>query len=455
MFQSSDPHGPPWLILGGIAAAFLALLFAATVGPTAWDMLTGVRTMTGEARWEDRTERTPIPFGAVDLREVYTSPLSSWSVALARGDGSADAELATALQSEADLWSRFAAVQELADAGDFEAALDAVPAINEATASAPVWVQGWVQRGMYLKAYEVLADLRIPVGDEAFRARYVRRLDTLNVREGRLGSVSDPTEGAIVLVDRTRDFVVEDIWPLLRSEPAEDPFQQALRQTVERALGAEAFARLEASAAHRHTLVRTVREMQERGARCRTLRIAEPRWYGYTPESQERFAAMALEDRLKGSCQRVLREEAEALTSSFRGIVADEAVHTALKQLFAVAARGVLLHEARHAADSELVCEGCPDELSQDAVHEASAYLASLTDPTSAPLSWIQMCGVIRYGGSHGAAAIAVSRSIAPEGCASVPEDLQSRAAEVDAAWFGERASPSIPAEAPNELDLF
>lgn len=455
--------GPPMgcLVGGGLLGA-VVLGLGVWFGAPLWQVLTGQRTLEGEAKWEDRVVRAPLMYGEVDLRAAYTAPLSSWSAALSRGER--EATLGEALQAAPELWARFEEVHQLAgDDAPYEALVASVRAINDATAAegAAVWLHPWQQGSFYVKSYEVLADLEVQVGEVTRRARYVRRLDTLNVREGRLGHVADPEEGAIILADRTRDFVVDEVWPSLTRTPPSDPLLAALVPQViyalGDALGGDALVALRSSAEVRRELLDTVASITDRGDRCATIRLSRPAWYGYDPELRTKLRAIAHEDRGVSTCERVRVAEARAIDEAFASLVADDAAQQALRSVFGLAGRGVLLHEVRHAADEELACVGCPDGLEGSAMREASAYLASLHDEVSAPLSWLQMCQVAaETRGAHARAARAVTDALAEHGCVSgVPVDVAAKAAAVDASWFGERAAPTLPADAPATLALF
>jgi len=141
-------------------------------------------------------------------------------------------------------------------------------------------------------------------------------------------------------------------------------------------------------------------------------------------------------------------------SKAFTALVGDDAAREALGELFGLAARGVLLHEARHVVDHDGL-EGSP--LVGSAQREASAYLASLHDARSAPLSWLQMCTVAAMGrGSHARAATAVSQALTERGCYdTAPVDVAEKAAAVDAEWFGARPAPEVPEAMPARLDVF
>jgi hypothetical protein len=471
----------------GMVFAFGTAMAAAVWAWTAnaVDVLHGVRDLDGTPRWLDTSEPAALELGGLDLRDVYTDALPAWGAAVANvnapGGRALEAEAYARFESsirEVDALVRVAPEMRMAaldPARHGEVLVDAVAAWNHATdeAGVPVWVHPWVRGDgvFYVKTYEVLEDDTVQVGDASYRARYVSRLDLLNVVEGRIGSVIDHEAGAIVLVDRLRVLVAEEVWPLLTLADASHPdrpplarvFAEPIREAVQASLGERAFRALERTAPAREQIVRTVDVIRGRGARCSRFRVKRVNWYGFAPDDLGLLWDFARRDS-RMPCPSVRFDEVDRFRENFREIVSDAEAVDAAERLLGWAARAVLVHEARHAADDDRegaigaweTCEACPDTLQGATLHEASAYIASFADPSTGVFAVYQACGVVRDSdGVHARAVREVLDAIEPGLCEhGPPEDLTARAAALELSWFGRDASVRPRGGVPERLPL-
>ena len=463
--------------------AFVAGVWAWTAN--AIDVMAGVRELDGTPRWVDMSPAEPLRFDGVDLRPLYEEELPSWGAAVAnvaRGsDPDAEVEAFRELQFAADGIPRLASIlvplreAALDPESHSQQLVSAVADWNGATdrAGVPVWVHPWVRSdgAFYVKTYEVLNDGEVFVDGRGYRARFVARMDSLNVVEGRVGSVIDHEEGAIVLVDRLRALVADDLWPLM-SRPADiHPDRPALsrifthhvRAAVSDFIGQDAVLALQRTAPAREDIVRTVDVIRDRGARCSRFHVKRVNWYGFAPADISLLRDFARRDSGL-PCPSVRFDEVERFREDFRTIVSDgEAIDVAAR-LLAWAGRAVLVHEARHAADDDRdggidtweSCAGCPEDLTGRELHEASAYSASFADPVSGVFAVFQACQVARDSdGVHARAASRVLDAIGSDICAQgPPDDLTTRAAMVERSWFGREPVVELGAGLPERLPM-
>lgn len=470
----------------GTAFAFGTAVVAAVWAWTAnaIDVIAGVRELDGTPRWVDTTPPEPLLLDGVDIRGLYEEELPSWGAAVAnvaRGSArQAEVEAFRELQYAAADLSLASILPPLR-----EAALDperhpqqlvqAVAEWNGTTddASVPVWVHPWVRSNgaFYVKTYEVLHDGEVAVEGRGYRARFVARMDSLNVVEGRVGSVIDHEEGAIVLVDRLRALVADGLWPLMAADEDIHPdrpglsrlFTDEIRAAVGLHLGPEAMGALRRTAMAREDIVRTVDVIRDRGARCSRFHVKRVSWYGFAPADIGLLRDFARRDSGL-PCPSVRFDEVERFREDFRTIVSDAEAIDVAERLLAWAGRAVLVHEARHAADDDRMggidaweqCAGCPEELVGRELHEASAYSASFADPISGVFAVFQACQVARDSdGVHARAASRVLDAIGTDICGQgPPADLTERAAMVERTWFAREPLVDLGEGLPDRLPL-
>ena len=97
----------------------------------------------------------------------------------------------------------------------------------------------------YINTYQVVADVIVDIENQGHRVRLLRRMDRNGARENYLGHTGTEIEGALLVLDRIRDFALDDLWPLLDSETNKDapPYQTilgaAVRSDIQRIVGSE------------------------------------------------------------------------------------------------------------------------------------------------------------------------------------------------------------------------
>ncbi len=337
-------------------------------------------------------------------------------------------------------------------------ALDADP--RTAADAAEVWNAALGARGMrfalqaggrpphaYLKSYWLAAEPTVRAGDRATTVRVGLRVDRLNVVEGWLGLAED-VGGAIVVVDRVRDFATDDLWP--RLDPADPaPLSVALRADLAARLPPAATALLAEGAAPRRGLLAAVDAVEGRRASCGSTFVLRVPWDGVEDLATLRAWADADDG---ASCPGVTHPEVDAIAAASRALRAAPGLPAALEALVGLAGRHVALHEAQHRLDHEdwgfgvpPPCAGACAHLSPRAQVEASAYLAALASP-EATVAWIQACEVLAAG-QGGSAADALDRLGSALGTtcdAPPPADLADRARALAGAWFGPRPDLSL-----------
>jgi hypothetical protein len=342
----------------------------------------------------------------------------------------------------------------LAD-GDARTASDAAEVWNAALAARgmPFALQaGGTPPRAYVKSYWLAAVPTVRVGDRATTVRTGLRVDRLNVVEGWLG-IAEDVGGAIVVVDRVRDFAVEDLWPRLDPDDAA-PLSAAVRADVAARLAPELAAVLTRTAPAQRALRAAVDGVEGRRSRCGSTFVLRVPWDGVDDFANLRAWVDASADP---SCPGITDDEVDALVAGTLAIRGEPALARALEALVALAARHVAVHEARHRLDHEdwgfatpPPCAACAG-LSDRATIEASAYLAAFRSPEST-IALVQSCEVLATGGG-GSAAQALERILAATGAAcdaAPPADLAARAGEVASAWFGDRGAVTVEGLPPS-----
>ncbi|TNE87721.1 MAG: hypothetical protein EP330_17320 [Deltaproteobacteria bacterium] len=447
-----------WL---GIASGALALGAAVWAGPRLFHMANGERDWSGEVVYEP-----PYPVRAdaledIDFAAVHGELMPVWQSRLARHGPDATSTrdalhaLELAVAPDANLT---ALVQEMAT-------LAARPSRDPDRLLYLTWAWStyldraglpWVVQGsvrldadggglFYTKNYEVVADLDVRVGEQPVRARLVERVDSTNVVERYLGQVSDPHEGALIVVDRVREVALDVVWPLL--DPAsEDPHADAVQEEALGALSREAAAVLVQAAGDRAALVSAVGGIRSRRACGSRFVMPSVPWDGYDPTTRSRLFDYA-EASTGSRCPTVTHPEAVVVDRTSQSLQEARDLEDALQELVAWVARGVVVHEARHVADGlgghlrdgNYGCLECEDGLSEWARAEASAYLASASEPGGA-VALAEMCGMVDdpvgLPAHYQAAVFEVVSRIAPLGCEHPPTELIEQARRVEEDWF-------------------
>lgn len=316
---------------------------------------------------------------------------------------------------------------------------------------------------LYVKAYRVVATVHATLSGEPCRARLLSREDRLNVVEPYLGHTASRAEGALVILDRTREFAENQVWAMLNEAndatlpPLEAAFAPSIRAEVESAIGAEARPLLRETSIDRHALLRTARDINDRERCGSSFRlwhfpsVGLPRW---TLDMAAR--AVATTDV---PCPQVTAAEARTLEEASGRLTANQRLPGALLALDGWVARAVTIHELRHAGDGGLdgepltsPCVGCAAlpttaRLGRAARGELSAYLSGLGSPGTAYVSAYQACAGAQEGTAAGAAIAALRPEVLPRGCAGTPPpDLVTRARAFEARLFG-RVEPVSLAE--------
>ena len=312
---------------------------------------------------------------------------------------------------------------------------------------------------LYVKSYRVVATVRASIGDTVCRARLVKREDRLNVVEPYLGHTTSRAEGALVVVDRTRDFAETQVWPMLADDaeglsPLDAAFASSVRAEAARSLGEDAMSVLRDTARDRGAILRTADAIKARAQCGSWFRVWKVPVGGLSAETLASVARAAASP--DAACPEVTREEADTLVESSRRLAATPRLDASLSALNAWVARAVTAHELRHVKDAGLdgdgfsrPCPGCSARLGRTARAEVSAYLAAFATPGVSHVSLYQACAGSADGAS-GSAVSAVVSSLMPGGCAGgPPDDLAGVARALETRLFGASEPVSLPVEFP------
>ena len=466
-------------------------LCAAIVGArgralAAW--LRGEGDLAGNPRYLPAHPVDRAALGRIDLERLHAELIPDWAAAAAAngergGRARAAAALAAVLAAvapDANLTALFTelahrvARSPLRDAARIDWLVWAWSDYLD-RAGLPWRLEGGVRLGggrasFVAKTYHSTAELRVTVGERPYRARLLERADWTNVYELYLGEASRADEGALVVVDRVRDFAVERVWPLLDASidatrtPLDRAFAAAIRAEVAAALPPRSVAVLR-DTAPAHWTVREAVEAIHFRHRCGSDLVVEifP-WEGLPPAGRALLRRAALGDH-DPICPEVTAGEAKALIGASERLEHAERLVEALEGLVAWLARGVTVHESRHAADDDradglrtpLDCRGCPGGLDTGARAELSAYLASFAAPGTGYASLFQACEMEDEEGTPHAAALAFVRArLGTGGCkAAPPSDLYARARDLEESLFDRAEAISLPASFPRRLHAF
>ncbi|HEV8321140.1 MAG TPA: hypothetical protein VG389_05955 [Myxococcota bacterium] len=460
----------------------------------AW--LRGEADLTGRPRFEPPHPTDPAALAEIDLGRVHADLLPGWVEAVAAADSPAsrarEARAFEALLDEAGVDPNLAALLR-----ELRARVTSSPVANWDRIAWLMWawndyldrhalpwrIEGGVRpegsRGVfYAKTYRAMDEVKVAVGGGAYRTRFVERTDWTNVVEAYLGESSRDEGGALVVVDRVRDFAVERVWPLL--DPNDDPyrapvdraFAAAVRAEAEAALPEASLAVLRETAPAHWTVREAIAAIHMRHECGSDLVVEVVPWKGLPAEGRALLRRTAVRDaRRGGACPDVTPDEARALSTASEELERARGLEAALGGLVAWLARGVAVHETRHAADERAAaaslwdgalggggpaCSGCDAALDGATRGELSAYLASFATVGTGYASLFQACEMEGTDGPHGLALAAVEARLLPGGCAGAPPaDLYAQAGVLDEALFARAAPVSFPAGYPAVLDAF
>lgn len=460
--------------LGGAVCAGLALSVIGTSG--AFDDLSA--WWSAPPAWEPRFAVDPAMTGGIDHAGLHEKLLPTWVIAGGyRGSPAGDAayaEATTAVLSAIAPDPNLTALFQDLDAGvragpvsDPERLLQRSAAWSRYLAERGVpWrvhgtVRGVGEGGSFtLKTYHVLAAFEARIDDEArgpstAHVEIVTRTDGLNVVEGYLGAVTDGEDGARVIVDRLETFALDALWPLFDGAPSGggSALASAVVAEASAAMPADAVAALRATAADRRRIVAAVAAIRERRGCGGRFVINRVPWDGFGAEDD--LAEVAARDSGQ-ACPGVTVNEAALIDAASSEIRQTPGVIEALEALVAFAARPTVIHEVRHVADggygADVACVTDCESLPLEARAELSAYLASFAAPGSSATALVQACGQRELGGAHGAALQAIS--FVASACEEGLPELSAAARAEEAAFFGRKASISLPPEMPGRLPL-
>ena len=257
------------------------------------------------------------------------------------------------------------------------------------------------ERWFYITGYQVLADVQVDVEDTPQRVRLLRRMDRTGAREPYLGHAGTQSEGALLVLDRIRDFAMNSVWPLMDPEfdDLQNEFTRALapeiRLELTRSLSVEHLTNLRRTAGIRLEMVEIWNEM-EPIRRCRGLEQLRLSWWGVSPESLMPLVNESEEEHQ--NCPNASPDDLGRLLQLTEDLAMEAELLPALDHILAWTAHPIIVHEARHLADRTTdgsdgpPCPGCSRPLSAAERSELSAYLSTLTHPSLSNLSRLQAC---------------------------------------------------------------
>lgn len=475
-----------WLALGVLLASALAIV-SRVPRVQAW--------ARGEVDWQGRRSYTPEHAPAleqVDLPRVHAELLPRWLVAQgkrAAGEG-AEAEqeafeaLRSAIAPDANLAGLLDELRELSSPSRLGEAPRRALYLTWAWSHyldrqrAPFLVLGSVRSqgfGPLLVAtiHRVHVDAAVRVGEGSHRVRVTSRIDGTNVREAYLGAAGE--DDAVVVVDRLRDFALDEVWPLLDPwlelrTPAQRGFAGAIRAEARARISGEAMARLRETAAARWSMVQVVRAVESRRRDCGSgLQLGEVPWRGLSPERRARLGRVAERDA-ESDCPGITADEVRVLERAGEALHADPSLEAALEELVALTAEHVVIHEARHLADAAhadgfevpLACASCSESMGITARAELSGYLASLAWSSSPALALFQACRSLAPdqgkplapGEPHRDALELLQRRIGLVCAQGPPPELRALARHLEEEMLGRSEVIALPESFPRRLPL-
>ena len=482
----------PWyryLVIGFALAALMLVAGRVTYGCHRHSVDAYLRdeiTLGGTPRFDPPHPIDPAALARIDLERVHAELFPDWTIAASRPDrgGAAERErtafidLRVAVEADPNLGALLDELRQHVLSGEHAARGLRMIYLTWAWShyldqqGKPYILDGNVIVGArnlyYAKSYRVLGDSAARVGQASYRLRLLNRIDQTNVIEQYLGQARPHREGALVVIDRTRDFAIEHVWPLLDEDnegwlrPIDFAFAAGVRAEARAQLPAVALALLRATARDRELLVRTRRFMHARRDCGSDLIVNWIPLDGFSEEDADWFTRVAARDTDR-PCPRVKQEEARQLVEASARLRAAEGLGDAVGALVAWLARDVALHEARHVADFALAraherplpCRGCLEETPRQTRAELSAYLASLAWSEAPTLSFYQACrAVARERGPHHEALAFVLAKLDQRCESGPPADLTARARALELELFGRSDEITLPDDFPETLPL-
>lgn len=483
-----------WWRAGALVLGALMVLVASRVPRVqAW--------ARGELDWSGERVYVPEHLPAleqIELTRVHAELLPRWLIAQGQRadgeDGAVEAELAAfgALRSAVEPDGNLVALLDELHALSPPSRLAEAPrrALYLTWAwshyldrqGAPFLVQSSVRArgfGPLLTAtvYRVHSDVAVAVGVEPYRVRITSRIDHTNLREQYLGAAGH--DDAVIVVDRLRDFALDEVWPLLDPwlelpATARQRFAEPIRREARARLAPEAMLRLEQTAGARWSMIQIVHAIESRRRTCDSgFRIHEVPWAGMPSAQLERLDDVA--QRHEGrDCPGITAAEVEALDRASAALHPDPALEDALEQLVAFTAEHVAIHEARHLADAEhadafdepLPCASCSAAMGIAARSELSGYLASLAWSPSPALALYQACRSLAADASAGGgrplepgephrdALELLQRRIGPVCVQGPPQGLHALSRHLEHEMLGRSDPIALPGSFPQRLPL-
>lgn len=482
-------HG--WWVAVGLLLASTFLIASRIPGVQAW--------ARGELDWRGRRSYTPAHAPAlerVDLPRVHAELLPRWLVAQgkrAAGEG-VDEELAAfealraAVAADANLAALLHELHELSSPSRLGAAPRRALYLTWAWShyldrqGAPFLVLGSVRSQGFgplfvATIHRVHVDAAVVVGTGSHRVRITSRIDGTNVREAYLGAAGE--DDAVVVLDRLRDFAIDEVWPLLDPwlelrTSTQRGFAAAIREEARARLSGEATQRLRHTAAARGSMVEVVRAIESRRRDCDSgFHLGDVPWSGASPAQLQRLAGVA--DRHAGrSCPGITADEVATLERATLALHADATqglgLEAALEELVALTAEHVVIHEARHLADAThadgfdepLPCASCSPSMGITARAELSGYLASLAWSSAPALALFQACRSLapdqgkplEPGEPHRDALELLQRRMGAVCFEGPPHELQALARHLEHEMLGRSDAIALPESFPRRLPL-
>jgi hypothetical protein len=449
----------------------------------------------GELDWRGRRSYVaehPPALEQVDLQRVHAELFPTWLVAQgkrAAGEGGKDelaafAELRDAVAPDANLAALLDELHDLSPPSRLGESPRRALYLTWAWShyldrhDAPFLVLGSVRSlgfGPLLTAtiHRVHADVAVPVGVGEHRVRITSRIDGTNIREAYLGAAGH--DDAVVVVDRLRDFALDEAWPLLDPwnelrTPAQRNFAAPIRAEAHARLSSAAMQRLQGTAAARFSITEVARGIEARRRECDSgLRIDSVPWYGLPPDRLAPLAEVAKRHAERG-CPGITAVEVQALARATEALEADPTLEAALEELVALTAEHVAIHEARHLADAAhadgfdepLPCASCSEAMGVTARAELSGYLASLAWSPAPALALFQACRSLASdqgkplarGEPHREALELLQRRVGLVCSEGPPQELRALARHIEGEMLGRSDPIELPESFPRRLPL-